>query len=125
MIRLSKEQILELHQELIEQTGGSPEIRDDGMLDSAINSPFSSFGGEDLFPSIEQKAARLGFGIIKNHPFVDGNKRTGIHTMLVFLALNQVELQYSQKELYTVVLGIAEGKQSYDDLFHWIIEHKK
>lgn len=125
MIRLSKEQILELHQELIEQTGGSPEIRDDGMLDSAINSPFWSFGGEDLFPSIEQKAARLGFGIIKNHPFVDGNKRTGIHTMLVFLALNQVELQYSQKELYTVVLGIAEGKQSYDDLFHWIIEHKK
>lgn len=125
MIRLSKEQIIELHQELIEQTGGSPEIRDDGMLDSAINSPFSSFGGEDLFPSIEQKAARLGFGIIKNHPFVDGNKRTGVHTMLVFLVLNQVELQYSQKELYTIVLEVAEGKQSYDDLFHWIIEHQK
>ena len=90
MIRLSKPQILLLHEQLIAETGGSSDLRDEGMLDSALNAPFQTFGGEDIYPSLQQKAARLCFGLVKNHPFVDGNKRIGAHVMLVFLALNGV-----------------------------------
>lgn len=92
MIRLSKHQILLIHDQLIAETGGSSGLRDEGMLDSALNSPFQTFGGEDVYPSLQQKAARLCFGLVKNHPFVDGNKRIGAHAMLVFLALNGIEL---------------------------------
>ena len=90
MIRLSKPQILLLHEQLIAETGGSSGLHDEGMLDSALNAPFQTFGGEDVYPSLQQKAARLCFGLAKNHPFVDGNKRIGAHVMLVFLALNGV-----------------------------------
>ena len=90
MIRLSKPQILLLHEQLIAETGGSSGLRDEGMLDSALNAPFQTFGGEDVYPSLQQKAARLCFGLVKNHPLVDGNKRIGAHVMLVFLALNGV-----------------------------------
>lgn len=91
MIRLSKPQILLLHDQLLEATGGSSGLRDEGMLDSALNAPFQTFGGEDVYPSIQQKAARLCFGLVKNHSFVDGNKRIGAHAMLVFLVLNGIE----------------------------------
>ena len=87
MIRLSKPQILLLHGQLIAETGGSSGLRDEGMLDSALNAPFQTFAEEDVYPSLQQKAARLCFGLVKNHPFVDGNKRIGAHVMLVFLAL--------------------------------------
>ena len=93
MIRLSKPQILRLHEQLVAATGGSDGLRDEGMLDSALSAPFQTFGGEDVYPSLQQKAARLCFGLIKNHPFVDGNKRIGAHAMLVFLSLNGIELQ--------------------------------
>ena len=86
MIILSKEQILLLHAQLIEETGGSKGLKDEGMLDSALAAPFQSFDGKDLFPSVYQKAARLGYGLASNHAFVDGNKRIGAHTMLVFLS---------------------------------------
>ena len=99
MIRLSKEQVLMLHTQLIETTGGSPGMRDEAMLDSALSNPFQSFGGEELYPTICTKAARLCFGLVKNHPMVDGNKRLGAHVMLVFLALNGCELSYTQEEL--------------------------
>ena len=88
MIRLTKKQVLMLHTQLIESTGGSDGIRDEGLLDSALESPFQSFGGEELYPSIQAKAARLCYGLVKNHAMVDGNKRIGAHTMLVFLAVN-------------------------------------
>ena len=81
MIRLSKSQILLLHEQLIAETGGSTGLRDEGILDSALNAPFQTFGGEDVYPSLQQKAARLCFGLVKNHPFVDGNKRIGTHVM--------------------------------------------
>lgn len=74
MITLSKEQVLMLHERLIEATGGSAGIRDEGMLDSALSNPFQSFGGEELYPSIQAKAAQLCFGLVKNHSMVDGNK---------------------------------------------------
>lgn len=75
MIILSKEQILMLHSQLIEATGGSDGIRDEGMLESAISNPFQTFGGKELYPSIQAKAAQLCYGLVKNHPMIDGNKR--------------------------------------------------
>ena len=124
MIRLSKPQILLLHEQLIAETGGSSGLRDEGMLDSALNAPFQSFSGEDVYPSLQQKAARLCFGLVKNHPFVDGNKRIGAHAMLVFLTLNGIELQHSQTELSDVILKLAAGEIESADLLRWILEHQ-
>ena len=124
MIRLSKPQILLIHEQLIDEIGGSSGVRDEGMLDSALNAPFQTFGGEDVYPSLQQKAARLCFGLVKNHPFVDGNKRIGAHAMLVFLALNGVELQYSQTELFGVIIQLAAGEIQSSDLLSWIITHQ-
>ena len=95
MKKLTKNQIIMLHDELIKETGGSRGLRDEDFLDSALNVPFQSFDGTDAFPSIQQKAARLGFGCIRNHAFVDGNKRIGTHAMLIFLSLNGIELAYT------------------------------
>ena len=124
MIRLCKSQILLIHDQLISETGGSSGLRDEGMLDSALNAPFQTFGGEDVYPSLQQKAARLCFGLVKNHPFVDGNKRIGAHAMLVFLALNGIELQHTQSELSDVILQLAAGEIEATDLLRWILAHQ-
>ena len=125
MITLTKEQVLMLHDQLIESTGGSKGIRDEGMLESALMNPYQSFGGIELYPSIQAKAAQLCFGIVKDHPMIDGNKRLGTHVMLVFLALNGYELSYSQKELSDTILLLAAGKLQSEDILQWIIEHHK
>ena len=91
MIKLSKEQVLSLHSELIKKTGGAAGLRDEGLLESALNAPFQGFGKVEAYPSIQQKGVRLGYGLIKNHPFTDGNKRIDTHAMLVFLALNGID----------------------------------
>ena len=126
MIRLSKSQVLLLHEQLV-----APGLRDEGMLDSALNAPFQTFGGEDVYPSLQQKAAHLCFGLVKNHPFVDGNKRIGAHVMLVFLALNGIELQYTQTELSDIILQLAagtiqssEGTIQSSDLLNWVLTHQ-
>ena len=124
MIRLSKMQILLLHEQLIAKTGGSSGLRDEGMLDSALNAPFQTFDGKDAYPSLQQKAARLCFCLVKDHPFVDGNKRIGAHVMLVFLALNGIELQYTQTELSDVILQLAAGTIQSTDLLDWILTHQ-
>ena len=124
MIVLSKEQVIALHAQLIAETGGVGGLRDEGLLDSALNAPFQSFGNVEPFPSIQQKAARLGYGLIMNHPFVDGNKRIGAHVMLVFLALNGIELDYAQDELTNVILSVAAGEIGFDELLKWIIERQ-
>lgn len=125
MIILSKEQVLKLHASLIKATGGSLGIRDEGMLDMALNNPFQSFDGKELYPSIQAKAARLCFGLVKNHAMLDGNKRLGTHMMLVFLALNGYELSYSQKELSDIILALAFGNINEKEILQWIIEHQK
>lgn len=124
MRKLSKEQILMLHSQLIEETGGSDGVRDYNLLESAIESPFQSFGGDELYPTIQAKAARLGYGLIKNHCMIDGNKRIGTHAMLVFLALNGIELKYTQKELYETILDVAAGRLDYEDLLNLVLEHQ-
>ena len=124
MKKLSKEQILMLHTQLIQQTGGSDGIRDYNLLDSALETPFQSFGGDELYPTIQAKAARLGYGLIKNHCMIDGNNRIGSHAMLVFLALNGIELKYTQKELYETILDVAAGNIEYEGLLQWVLDHQ-
>ncbi len=109
MNRLSTEQVITVHSQLIEATGGTDGIRDMGLLESALNSPFQTFEGADLYPSLIQKATRLCYSLIANHPFIDGNKRTGIHVMLIFFTLNGIEVKLSQSELIEIGLGIAAG----------------
>lgn len=125
MIVLSKDQVLKLHADLIKATGGSDGIRDEGMLDMALNNPFQTFDGKELYPGIQAKAARLCFGLVKNHAMIDGNKRLGTHVMLVFLALNGYELSYSQKELSDVILALASGDIGEKEFLQWIIEHQQ
>ena len=124
MIKLTKEQILLLHTQLIETTGGSDGIRDIGLLESALESPFQSYGGEELYPSIQAKAARLCYGLVKNHAMIDGNKRLGCHVMLVFLALNGYEMKYAQKELSDLILDVAADKKQCGDILQWLLMHQ-
>lgn len=120
---LSKRQIRMLHSALIEQSGGMDGIRDEGLLDSALNAPFQTFAEQDLYPTILEKAARLGFGLISNHPFLDGNKRIGTHAMLVFLDINQLSLDYTDEELICVILQVASGEMDYNGLLDWLKKH--
>ena len=124
MKKLSKKQILMLHKQLIQQTGGSDGVRDYNLLDAALEAPVQCFDGQELYPTLQAKAARLGYGLIKNHCMLDGNKRIGAHAMLVFLALNGIELNYTQKELYEIILSIASGDQEYEHLLHWLLAHQ-
>lgn len=125
MILLNKEQIKHLHGKLIQATGGVDGIRDEGLLESALAVPFQYFGGEELYPSIPRKAARLCYGLIKNHVFFDGNKRIGIYVMLVFLEMNGMELECSDEELIALGLGIAAGEFGDEDIALWIVEHNR
>ena len=125
MIKLTKQQVLNLHKQLINTTGGISGARDENILISALETPFQSYEGQELYPSIQAKAARLCYGLVKNHAMIDGNKRIGAHVMLVFLALNGVELQYTQKEFYSIILELASSKIEYEELLKWIIEHQK
>ena len=120
---LSERQIILMHEQLIRATGGVDGIRDEGLLEAAVFAPYQTFGDTELFPSIEEKAARLGFGLVKNHAFTDSNKRIGAHAMLVFLALNGVDVTYTQKELSAIILQIASGEREYADLLLWIRTH--
>ena len=123
MIRLSKGQIIKIHNMLIEQTGGSNGIRDEGLLDSSLNAPFQTFDGEYIYRTIKAKAAKLGYFLVKNHPFIDGNKRIGILVMIIFLEINGLEVTCTDEELITLGLGLADGSIDDVDLLNWIIDH--
>ena len=120
---LSKRQILMLHTALIAQTGGIDGVRDEGLLDSAINAPFQTFAEQDLYPTVLEKAARLGFGLISNHPFLDGNKRIGAHVMLTFMGVNQINLCCTDEELISLILQVASGRLDYDGMLEWLKSH--
>ena len=124
MKTLNKRQIILLHEHIIHETGGSHGLRDEGMLDSALAAPFQEVFGTIAYPSIQQKAVRLGYGLIMNHPFVDGNKRIGIHAMLVLLALNGIELHFEQDELSDEILAVAAGECGFEHLLQWVIDHQ-
>lgn len=123
MIRLTTKQVITIHSSLIEATGGTDGVRDMGLLESALETPFQTFGGQDLYPALIQKAARLGHSLVSNHPFVDGNKRIGLHAMLVFLAINGVEIECTQQELIDVELSLADGTMNAEKLLIWLSSH--
>lgn len=123
MKRLIKEQILILHSMTMRQSGGLDGVRDDGLLDMAINSPFQTFENTELYPSIQSKAARLCFSLVSNHPFIDGNKRIGVLAMLVFLDVNQVMLNCLDEDIINLGIGVASGKYNTEYIKDWIITH--
>jgi len=124
MIYFDGEKVLLLHQLIVEETGGKEGLRDHDLLESALNSAYQTFDGKELFPTKEEKAARLGYGLVSNHAFVDGNKRIGIYVMLTFLEVNGIKIESQNEEIIEVGLSLAEGKIKYEQLLKWIIEHK-
>jgi death-on-curing protein len=125
MILLTANEVVELHEKLIAATGGSSGIRDIRLLESAVLGCYQSFGGEDLYPTIIEKAARMAFTICNNHPFIDGNKRVAVASMLIILRINDISLLYTQQELVTLGLGIADSSIDYKDIVTWINKHIK
>ena len=109
MIKFSKEKVLLLHQIMAEATGGSVGVRDEGLLDSALEGAFAGFGDREFYPTKEEKGARLGYTLISNHAFVDGNKRIGVYIMLSFLEMNGISLQCTDDELVDIGLSVAGG----------------
>ena len=124
MIRMSVEKVKLLHQLMAEETGGSVGLRDEGLLDSAIQSIYQTFGGKELYPTKEEKGARLGYSLISNHSFLDGNKRIGMHVMLTFLEVNGIRLECTNEDIVKAGLGVASGEMDYEDLLAWVKNHK-
>ena len=124
MIKFSKDKVLLLHQLMAEATGGSVGVRDEALLDSALENAFAGFGGQEFYPTKEEKGARLGYTLISNHAFVDGNKRIGMYVMLTFLEVNGIRLECTNDEVVEVGLAVADGRMSYEELRDWVIEHK-
>ncbi|MBQ6810298.1 MAG: type II toxin-antitoxin system death-on-curing family toxin [Firmicutes bacterium] len=124
MIKFSKEKVLLLHQLIAEETGGSIGVRDIGLLESALENAFSSYGGIEFYPTKEEKGARLGYTLISNHAFVDGNKRIGMYVMLTFLEVNGIEMTCTNEDVVEAGLGVASGKMGYEELLEWVREHR-
>ena len=124
MIKFSKEKVLLLHRIIAEATGGSIGVRDEGLLDSALESAFSGFGDREFYPTKEEKGARLGYCLITNHAFVDGNKRIGIYVMLAFLEMNGIPIQCTDDEIVSIGLALADGRMGYEQLLRWVRDHK-
>lgn len=123
MIKFSKEKILLLHQVMAEATGGDVGVRDDALLESAIENIYATFDGVELYPSKEEKAARLGYSLISNRAFVDGNKRIGMYIMISFLELNGIKIDASNDDVVKLGLSVASGEADYNDILNWINEH--
>ena len=124
MIKFSKDKVLLLHKLIAEETGGSVGIRDEALLESALENAFSGFGGQEFYPSKEEKGARLGYTLISNHAFVDGNKRIGMYVMLTFLEVNGIHLDCTNNEIVEVGLAVASGAMDYDALLKWVWSHR-
>lgn len=124
MIKFSKEKVKLLHQLLAEATGGSVGVRDEGLLDSALESAFSGFDNQKFYPSKEEKGARLGYALISNYAFVDGNKRIGTYIMLTFLEMNGIRIHCSDEELVHIGLSVADGSMKYEELLQWVRDHE-
>lgn len=118
--RLTKEDALAIHEASLARFGGLPGLRDEGLLESALAQPFQSFGGEELYPTLAERAARYAYGIAKNHPFLDGNKRAATACMAAYLRLNGSRFRPVAGELLATMLGVADGTVPYEDLAGWV-----
>ena len=124
MTKFSKDKVLMLHQYIASETGGSVGLRDEGLLESALAGAFATFEGTELYPTKEEKAARIGASLVSNHAFLDGNKRIGMYVMLTFLEVNGIRLQCTDEEIVRTGLSLADGSMGYDELLPWIREHE-
>ena len=113
-----------LHQLIAQETGGSIGLRDEGLLESALEGAFATFGGKELYPTKEEKGARLGYALISNHAFVDGNKRIGMYVMLTFLEVNGIRMDCTNREVADTGLAVAAGQMDYDALLEWVRAHR-
>ena len=120
MITLNKDQVMLLHKTIYERYGGAYGVLDDGMLDSALRVPFATFEGDELIPGDKEKIVRLAYGLIKNHPFRDGNKRMGALVLLTLLKLNGYPLKTSNNELSEMIMDIAASRKDDTDLLRWV-----
>ena len=125
MIRFSEEKVLLLHQLIVAETGGSVELRDMDLLESALKGIFQTFDGEELYRTKEEKGARPGYTLISNHAFIDGNKRIGMYVMLTFLEVNGIHMEPSNADVIEAGFGVASGQMGYEDLLNWVIRHRQ
>lgn len=116
-------EVLELHARIAEQSGGATGVRDQNALESSLAQPHQTFDGEELYPSVPEKAAALGFFLVRNHPFVDGNKRIGHAVLEVTLVLNGFELAAAVDEQEQIMLSLAAGAMSREDFTAWVTRH--
>jgi death-on-curing protein len=123
MIKFDKDKVLLLHQLMANETGGAVGIRDLGLLDSALEGAYQTFGGAELYPTKQEKAARIGFSLVSNHAFIDGNKRIGMYVMLTFLEVNGIRLSATNEEVARVGLALASGSMKYEQLLDWVLEN--
>ena len=124
MIKFSGEKVLLLHKLITEETGGDPNIRDIALLDSALESAFQTFDGKELYPTKEEKGARIGYALISNHAFVDGNMRIGMYVLLTFLEVNGIKIRPTVDDVVRVGLAVASGEMKYDALLEWILDNE-
>jgi death on curing protein len=117
---ITKETVLRLHELSIIKYGGSHGIRDEGLMESAIARPFQTFGGEDLYPSTFEKAAAIAESIIINHPFVDGNKRTGFLAMLALLEESKIKINASNDDIYPFIIKISTAEIKFEQIVDWL-----
>ncbi|SDY38163.1 death on curing protein [Ruminococcaceae bacterium YAD3003] len=123
MITLTKDQIIMLHEAIYERYGGALGVLNEGMLDSALQAPFQTFGGEELYPETKDKIIRLAYGLIKNHSFRDGNKRIGALVLLTLLEINGYHVNASNEEFVDIIMGIAASEKDDEDLKKWVEKH--
>ena len=123
MITLTKDQIIMLHEAIYERYGGALGVLNEGMLDSALQAPFQTFGGEELLPETKDKIIRLAYGLIKNHSFRDGNKRIGALVLLTSLELNCYHIKATNEEFTDIIMGIAASEKDDKDLEKWVEAH--
>ena len=124
MIKFSQEKVMLLHKLITEATGGDPNIRDIALLNSALESAFATFGGQELYPTKQEKGARLGYALISNHAFVDGNKRIGMYVLLTFLETNGIKIRPTNEEVARVGFAVASGEMKYEELLDWILDNE-
>ena len=124
MIKFSRDKVLLLHRLITAETGGDPNVRDLDLLESALESAFATFDGKELYPTKQEKGARLGYALISNHAFVDGNKRIGMYVLLTFLETNGIKIRPTNDEVARVGLAVAAGEMNYDELLEWILDNE-
>ena len=120
MIKFDIDDMKLLYGLVVQETGGSAGIRDNGLIEGSISNMYQTFGGVELYPTIEEKGAMLGFSLMKNHAFLDGNKRVSMLCMLTFLEVNGVRLGFSDDALYNLAIGLADGTLGYENFLEWI-----